>query len=199
MCDSSFGCPRIADVVDGEAAVAPARVAAIAGDDHVMQREALALRRGVRFAAGAVHAGQPPARDDLGLHRVLHVDDDEDRVGEAVEMRRDIGIASAGPPQPVDADARHLEERDLARLRGTRDVVDRKPGAERLAIGQRIRERVLEIAAPAVVALHTDDIGAVAEQHQVVGDLQMMRARVRRGDERMHRLGLPSGWTRRSR
>src|SRR5262245_14870290 len=36
---------RIADVVDSETAVAPRGVAAIAGDDHVMQRNALALWR----------------------------------------------------------------------------------------------------------------------------------------------------------
>ncbi len=54
-----FGMRRIADVVDGESAVAPRAITAIAGDDHVVQRDAFAFGRGVRLFRGAVHSGQP--------------------------------------------------------------------------------------------------------------------------------------------
>ena len=46
--------------MDGEAAVPPGAVTKLACDDHVMQRMALALRRGRDFAGRPVHARQPP-------------------------------------------------------------------------------------------------------------------------------------------
>ena len=72
----------------------------------------------------------------------------------------------------------HLEEGDLAHLRRTRDVVDAQARAELLAVGDAVGERVLEVAAQVVVRLHGDDVGAVGEQQQVVGHLQVVRARV---------------------
>ena len=104
----------------------------------------------------------------VGLVMGLQIDNAQDAVGEPVEMRRDIGIAAASPPQPVDPESRHLQEGDLARLRGAGNVMDGKAGAERLAIGDAVGQRVLEIAAPGVVGLHGDDIGAVGEQQQIV-------------------------------
>jgi hypothetical protein len=104
----------------------------------VVQRVALALRRGRRFAGGAVHAGQPPPRHDLGLGHILQVDDAEDVIGEAVEVRGDVGVASARPPQPVDPQTRHLEERDLFHLRRARQIVDAEAGAELLAVGDAV-------------------------------------------------------------
>ena len=50
--------------------------------------------------------------------------------------------------------------------------------AELLAVGDAVGERVLEIAAQVVVGLHRHDVGAVGEQQQIVGDLQVMRAGV---------------------
>ena len=81
--------------MDGESAIAPRRIAAVTGGDHVMQGDALAFGQ-VRLAGGAVHAGQPPFGDDLRLGDVLQVDNAQDVVGEAVEVRRDMGVAS--PP-----------------------------------------------------------------------------------------------------
>src|SRR5258707_15451270 len=113
--------------MDRETAVAPGAIAAIAGDDHMMQRVALALGRAVGFFPRAPHAGKPRLRDELRLQDVLQIDDREDVVGVAVEMRRAIRIAPAGPPQAIDAETRHLEESDLARLCGIGlDVVDRE-------------------------------------------------------------------------
>ena len=189
----------VADVVNREPAVAPRRVAAVARDDHVMQRVALALRRRRRFAAGPVHAGQPPARHDLRLRDVGEIDDAENVIREAVEMRGHVRVAAAGPPQPVDADAGHLEKRDLARLCRVRvDVEDRQARAERLAVRQLVGERVLEVVAHVVVRLHAHDVGAVREQHEPFGDLQVMRARVRRRREELAAASARAGRARRA-
>ena len=131
-----------------------------------------------------MHAGQPPARDDLRLRDVLQVDDAENVIGEAVEVRRHVRVAAAGPPEPVHADAGHLEERNLARLRGTfRDIEDRKTGAERLALAEAVGERVLEVVARVVVTLAAREVRAVREQQVVAGRLQVVRARERRREE----------------
>ena len=62
--------------------------------------------------------------------------------------------------------------------------MDAQARAELLAIGDAVGERVLEIAAHVVVGLHRDDVRAVGQQHQIVRDLQVMRAGVdSRGEE----------------
>ena len=83
-----LGFGRIADIVDRESAIAPRAVAAIAGRDHVMQSNAAARRQRRRLAGRPIHAGQPPARHNLRLRDVLQIDDAENVIGEAVEMRR---------------------------------------------------------------------------------------------------------------
>ncbi len=181
--DSSFGFDLVAEIVNRESAVAPRAVAAIAGDDHVMQRDALAPLERVGLAAGAMHAGQPPLRHDLRLRDVLQIDDGEDVIRVAVEVHREIRIASAGPPQAVDAEAGDLEKRDLAHVRRLRDVVDAQSRSELLPVRDAVDERVLEVAAHVVVRLHRDDVRAVREKQEIVGHLQMMRARVRAGGE----------------
>ena len=133
------------------------------------------LRRGL-LARRAVHSRQPPARDDLGLGDRIEVDDAKDVIGEAVEVRGDVGVAAARPPQPVDPEPGHLEERDLAHLRRLGDVVDREARTEFLALGDAVRQVVLEVAALAVVGLHRDDVRAIAEQHHVIGDLDAVCA-----------------------
>src|SRR3979490_194333 len=126
--------------MDGETAIAPGAITELARDDHVMQRVALALWRGRHFAGGAVHARQPPFRDDDGLGDLVEIDDTKTMIGEAVEMRRDIGIAPAHPGQPVDAKPGHFEKRDLLHLAGPGDVVDRKTAAEAFALGDAVGE-----------------------------------------------------------
>ena len=98
MCEINFGLGRVAEVVDGEAAVAPGSVAAIASRNHVMQGNAAARRQGRRLASRAIHPGHPPAPHDFGLGNVLQVDHAENVIGETVEMRGHRGIASARPP-----------------------------------------------------------------------------------------------------
>ena len=153
-----------------------------------MQRHPAPLAEVCFLARGAVHPRQPPARDDLRLSNGVEVDHAQNVIGEAVEVRRDIGIAAARPPEAIDAEARNLEERDLAHFARLRDVVDGKPRAELLALRDAVGEVVLEVAALAVVGLHRHDVGAVAEQHDVVGDLQAVRARQVAEGEVMHRL-----------
>ena len=118
----------------------------------------------------------------------LQIDDAEDVIGETIEMRGNVRVASARPPQPVDAEAGHFEERDLLHLRRTGDVVNAQTRSEFLAIGDAVGQVVLEIAAHVVVGLHRDDVRAVGEQQQIVGDLQVMRARIGAGGEEADRL-----------
>ena len=62
-------------------------------------------------------------RDTIsGFIDVLRSTMHENVVGEPVEVRRHVRVAAAGPPQPIDADAGHLEERDLARFGGIREM-----------------------------------------------------------------------------
>ena len=104
--------------MDGETAVTPGAIAQLAGDDHVMQRVTLAFGRCRHFAGRAVHARQPPFRDDDRLGNFLEVDDTQAVIGKAVEVRRNIGITSAHPGQPVDAKSRHFQKRDLSHFAG---------------------------------------------------------------------------------
>ena len=188
MCESSLGLAGSLMSWMREPAVAPRRIAAIAGGDHVMQRHPAARGQRRLLAGRPIHAGQPPARHDLRLGDVVQIDDAEDVIGEAVEMRGNVRVAPARPPQPVDAEAGHFEEGDLLHLRRARDVVNAQARAELLAIGDAVGQVVLEIAAHVVVGLHRHDVRAVGEQHQIVGDLQVMRAGAAAGGEEADRL-----------
>ena len=171
---NQLGLGRVAEIVDGEAAVAPGSVAAIAGGDHVMQGDAAARRQSRWLAGRAIHAGHPPAPHNFGLGDVLQVDHAEKVIGEAVEVRGNRGVASACPPQAIDAQAGHFEKRDFPHLGGTGNIVNAQAGSEFLAIGNAIGQRILEIAADVVVRLHGHDVRAVGEQKQVAGNLQVM-------------------------
>ena len=166
-----------------EPAIAPGGIAAIAGSDHVMQCDTPSLRHRRRLAPRPMHAGQPPARHDLRFGDFLQIDDAQNVVGETVEMRGNVGIAPARPPQPVDAEARHFQEGNLLHLCRTGDVVNAQARAELLAIGDAVDKRILEIAAHAVIGLHGHDVCAVGEQHQIVRDLQVMRTGIDAGGE----------------
>ena len=138
-----------------------------------------------------MHAGQPPLRHDLRLRDVLQIDDGEDVIRVAVEVHGQIRIAAAGPPQAVDAEAGDLEKRDLAHVRGLRDVVDAQPRSKLLPVRDAVGERVLEVAAHVVVRLHGDDVRAVREQQEIAGHLQVVRARVGAGREEADGLEAP--------
>ena len=99
-------------------------------------------------------------------------------VGETIKMRRHEGVASAGPPEPVDAETLHFEERNLLHLSGTGNIVDAQTRPEFLAVGDAVGKRILEVAAQIIVGLHRHDVCAVGEQQQIFGNLQMVRARV---------------------
>ena len=175
---------RIAQVVDGEAAVAPGGIADIAGADEVMQRRALAERSRLFLAAGAMHAGQPPAAGERRLCGVRHVDHRQHVVDEALEMHRDIGVAPADPPDAMGAEPGRIEKADLARRCRLRDVEHAHAGAERLLGLHGIRQRLGVVVGLAGILLHRPDIRAVDREQNVAVDLQMMRARVlRRGNE----------------
>ena len=89
-------------------------------------------------------------------------------------MRGNRGVASAGPPQAIDAQAGHFEKGDFPHLAGAGNIVNAQARSEFLAVGDAVGQRILEIAADVVVRLHGHDIGAVGEQKQVAGNLQVM-------------------------
>ena len=181
---NQLGLGRVAEIMDGEATIAPGSVAAIARGNHVMQGNAAARRQSRRLAGRAIHAGHPPAPHNFGLGDVLQVDHAEKVIGEAVKMRGDRGVAPAGPPQAIDAQARHFEKGDFPHLGGTGNIVNAQARPEFLAVGNAIGQRIFEITADVVVRLHGDDIRAVGEQQQVAGNLQVMGAgRVSAGEE----------------
>ena len=104
-----------------------------------MQRNAAARRHRRRLAGSAIHARHPPSRHDLGLRDVLQIDNAEDVIGEPIEMRCDIGIATTGPPQAINPEARHFEKRNLLHLGRTRNVMDAEAGTEFLTVCNAVR------------------------------------------------------------
>ena len=150
--------------MDGEAAVAPCSIAAIARRNHVMQGDAAARRQCRRLAGGAIHPGHPPAPHNFRLGNVLQIDHAEKVIGETIEMRGDRSVASSRPPQAINAETRHFEKSDLPHLAGTGNIVNAQARAEFLAIGNAIGQRVLEIAADVVVRLHGHDVRAIGQQ-----------------------------------
>src|SRR5262245_34613616 len=124
--------PRICQIVNGEAPVAPRCVAKMSCTDEMMQRRALAKRSGRRLAAGTVHAWQPPPSRQFWPGGIRHVDDCQSVIDEAFEMDRHVGIAAANPPDAVRAETGHVQERNLARGCRNRDVKDAQARCERL-------------------------------------------------------------------
>ena len=176
--------------MDRETAVAPGSIAAIPGRNHVMQGHAAARRQRRRLAGRAIHPRHPPAPHDFRLGNVLQVDHAQKVIGETIEMRGNRGVASAGPPQAIDAQTGHFEKSDFPHLRGTGNIVNAQARAEFLAVGDAIGQRILEIAADVVVGLHGHDIRPVGQQQQVVGNLQVMRPRKVSAREKAHGLEL---------
>ena len=149
--------------------------------------EALAVAPGRRLAAGAVHAGQPPASDDLRLRGIGHVDRREDMVGEIVEMHRGVGVAAAHPPDAVQADALHRHEADLAGLGGVGQVEYPHAGGEvAFPLAETVGQGLAEIVARGVVALQRPDIRGIDRQQQAVMHLEVAGARVRRSGDEAH-------------
>ena len=175
---------RVAQIVNGKAAISPGPVTAIAGRNHVMQGNPATGRQGWRFPGRSIHAWHPPAAHDLRLGNILQVDHAENMVGESVKMRGDRRVAPSCPPQSIDAEARHLQKCDLSHLSGPGNIVNAQAGAEFLAVGNAIGQRIFEIAANVVVGLHGDDIRAVGQQEEVTGNLQVMGSgKVSAGEE----------------
>src|SRR5579885_2851276 len=85
----------LGQIVDGEAAVAPCRVAETTGGDHMMQCRALAEGNGLFLASGAMHSGQPPMSGERRLSRIRNIDDRQGVIDVAVKMHRNVGVAPA--------------------------------------------------------------------------------------------------------
>ena len=82
--------------MDGEAAVAPGSVAAIAGRNHVMQGHSPPGRQGRRLARRAIHPRHPPTPHNFGLRNILEVHHAENVIGEAIDMRGDRFVDAFG-------------------------------------------------------------------------------------------------------
>jgi len=161
---NQLGLGGVAEIMDGEAAVAPGSVAAITGRNHVMQGNAAARRQSRWLAGRTIHAGHPPAPYDFGLGNVLQIDHAKKVIGETIQVCGNCGVAAAGPPQAIDTKARHFEKSDFPHLGGTRNIVNAEARAEFLAVGNTIGQRILEITANVIVGLHGDNIRPIGEQ-----------------------------------
>ena len=84
-------------------------------------------------------------------------------IGEAVRMNGKGGVASASPPQAIDAEARGFEKRDFLHFARAGNIVNAQAGAELLANGDAIGERVFEITADIAIRLHGDNVCAIGE------------------------------------
>src|SRR5215472_12901613 len=111
-----FRLSRVAEIMDGEAAIAPSAIAPITCRNHMVQSDAAACRQSRRLASRAIHSWHPPPSHNLGLRDILQVHHAEKVIGETVEMRGHGGIASTCPPQAVNAQARHFEKSDFPHL-----------------------------------------------------------------------------------
>src|SRR5947207_14306955 len=80
----------IAYVVDRKTTVTRRSIAILAADDHMVQRNAFALRQVVRLARRAVHARKPPLGDNFRFRDVLQINDSENMIGESLKVRRQI-------------------------------------------------------------------------------------------------------------
>ena len=158
-----------------------------------MQAKAAVRGRPVRFFAGGdVHARQPVFSREDGMLRVLHVDCDQDVVGEAVEQRRGVGPATADIPDAMQARALDRHEADLPRFVRFGNVIDRHP---RRPIARRGLRLGVVIDGALVIALLVGEFGlrehvlVVHHEQQVAMGLQMQRPGIRRRRDKAHGLG----------
>ena len=70
-----------------QAAVAPAAVGGVAGNNRMVQGVTFSFRPVRLLTFGLVHPGQPPAPRDFRLTRVRKIDGQKDVVGKAVDQR----------------------------------------------------------------------------------------------------------------
>ena len=116
-------------IEQGQAAVAPAAVGGVAGDNRMMKGIALAFRPLRGLPCRLVHPRQPPAPGDLRLARVGQVDSQENVVAKAVNQRGNVGPASADVPDSVDTDAVKRQKGDLSRFIRSGNIKNPQPGA----------------------------------------------------------------------
>ena len=109
-------------------------------------------------------------------------------VGETIKMRRNEGVASARPPQAVDAEALHFEKGNFLHLGRTGNVVNAQARTEFLTVGDAVGKRILEIAAQVVVGLHRHNVRAISQKQHIFGNLEVMRPCVVAAGEKADRL-----------
>src|ERR1700761_1218764 len=99
----------------------------------MVQRPALALRPGRRFLRFPVHAGQRPMSCERRLRRVAYIEDRQNEIGEAVQMRGSVRIAATRPPQSMQSNSLDRAKADFPRIRRvSANLVDTQARDERL-------------------------------------------------------------------
>ncbi len=119
----------ILHVQQRQAAVAPAAVRGIAGNNRVVERVAFPFRPVRLLPFCLIHPRQPPAPCHLRLTRVGQVNRQKDVVGKAVNKRRHVRPAAPDVPDAVNANAAQRQKADFARRVRRGDIKHAKPGA----------------------------------------------------------------------
>ena len=189
--DQQAGGGRVGHVVDGQATVAPGAVGQPAADDGVVERVAALGRPGGRLAAVQVHPRQPPGAGQGRPGRVGHVDGDEDEVAEPAQQRRGVRPAAAHVPDPVQPEAVHRQEADLAGPGRVGQVVHLHAGpvGGRRVGGQHLADRAAVVGRLVGEGLGREQVDGVDDQQQPVGELQVQVPGAGRGRQVADRPG----------
>src|ERR1700689_2223989 len=100
-------------------------------------------------------------------------------------MHRDIGVGPADRPDAVRPEAAERQESDFARRMWFRQIVDAQAAGELLTL-ERVARGAGEIGF--LADLHGPHARAVDREQEIAVRLQVMRARVRRTGDEIHRL-----------
>src|SRR4029079_4994004 len=161
----------VSKVMNGVATIAPRRVTERAGADEVVERCALAEGWGRRFAAGAIHARQPPPTCKQRFLWIRDIDDGQCVIDESIEMDRNVGVSCADPPNSMRAEPRHVEKRNFTRARRICDIEYAHPRRKWLLGLHRVDQGFCGVVLLTVILLHCSDIRAVDGEENVAMNL----------------------------
>ncbi len=127
----------VVDAEHDDTRVEPARVGPVTAHDRVVTARIPARRADPRIRLGAPLLGKVKLRMQPRPFGIGDVDGDERPTMDAREAGGRVRVPAAGPPDPVHAEARDLQEADPPGIVRARDVVYDDPGAFR--IGEVVR------------------------------------------------------------
>ncbi|SAY10139.1 Uncharacterised protein [Klebsiella quasipneumoniae] len=179
------------DIQQRQAAVAPAAVGGIPGNNGVVQRIAFTLRPVRCFTARLVHPRQPPAPGNLRFTRIGQIDGQEDVVGKTVDQRGHIRPAAADVPDAVNADTAQRQKANFTRLIRRGDIKHAQPGAPAFVL--HIADRVTHRAGVVHLLIGKTGVGkqipGVDHQQQIVMRLEVHVPGARRRGNIVDRAG----------